>query len=113
MTATFIDSDRRCPYDGKRMVVDIGQRDDDGGETLRAVHTCLACDYTETEEQWSMTTPAQPEPRPRRSSADRTSASRRRAGSRRNKRLRNVRSFKSDAREIRANRPQAGDTPCP
>lgn len=42
------DSDRRCPFDHKKMLVETGQEDDTGW--VRRVHYCLHCDYHEREE---------------------------------------------------------------
>lgn len=55
MTTLFEDSDRRCPRDGKRMLVEIGQQDDVGGRRLalvEMVHACWSCGYTERDDQW-------------------------------------------------------------
>lgn len=41
--ATYEDSHLRCPFDGKRMLVEVGE--DDNGR-LSAVHECWHCDYT-------------------------------------------------------------------
>ena len=48
--AVIEDSDRRCIWDGKRMIVDIGQ-DCDTGKT-RVIHQCLHCGYEELDETW-------------------------------------------------------------
>ena len=45
----FEDSDRRCPHDGKRMIVEVGS-DDDGN--VIASHHCLQCDYAEHDGAW-------------------------------------------------------------
>lgn len=50
----YEDSDRRCPYDGKRMMVEIGQEDvaeDFIGWVLMA-HECWHCNYREVDRQW-------------------------------------------------------------
>lgn len=48
MTTQIIDSDLRCPRDGKRMVVELGQQDEDGRDIgqLVMVHMCFHCTYT-------------------------------------------------------------------
>lgn len=46
MKIEFTDSPLRCPRDGKRMVMDLGQ-DDDGEH--EAKHCCLHCGWTEIE----------------------------------------------------------------
>ncbi len=48
MTTQFIDSDLRCRRDGKRMLVELGQQDEDGRDlgTLVMVHTCFHCGWT-------------------------------------------------------------------
>ena len=43
------DSPRRCPRDGKRMLVDLGQADSTG--MLDVWHECWNCGYREPE-QW-------------------------------------------------------------
>lgn len=50
ITSQIIDSDRRCPFDGKLMMLEIGQ-DDISGWT-RQVHMCWSCDYREIDENW-------------------------------------------------------------
>lgn len=50
ITSQVIDSDRRCPFDGKLMMVEIGQ-DDVSGWT-RQVHDCWSCGYREIDENW-------------------------------------------------------------
>lgn len=50
ITSQIIDSDRRCPFDGKLMMVEIGQ-DDVSGWT-RQVHQCWSCGYDEIDENW-------------------------------------------------------------
>lgn len=47
------DSAKRCPRDGKRLVIDIGQDDLSGAGDLRVKHSCLHCDYTEMDHAWS------------------------------------------------------------
>jgi hypothetical protein len=48
MTTQIIDSDLRCPRDGKRMVLELGQQDEDGRDlgTLVMIHRCWHCPYT-------------------------------------------------------------------
>ena len=49
------DSDRRCPYDGKRMMLEVGQDDTSGDQMsgwVRMRHVCWHCDYTEIDENW-------------------------------------------------------------
>lgn len=51
----IIDSDRRCPFDGKLMMLEIGQDDTSGDAksgSVRMVHMCWHCDYTEIDENW-------------------------------------------------------------
>lgn len=52
----FEDSDRRCPRDGKRMILEIGQRDvvdlDRRLARVDMVHSCLECGYVERDNQW-------------------------------------------------------------
>lgn len=43
------DSPLRCPVDGKRMVVEIGQ--DDSGQTW-LWHACLCCGHEERDDEW-------------------------------------------------------------
>jgi hypothetical protein len=47
MTTQIIDSDLRCPRDGKRMVCELGQQDEDGRDlgTLVMWHHCWTCNY--------------------------------------------------------------------
>lgn len=47
MTTQIIDSDLRCPRDQKRMVVELGQQDEDGRDlgTLVMWHHCWHCNY--------------------------------------------------------------------
>ncbi len=56
MSTQIIDSDRRCPFDGKRMLVEIGQDDNSATDRLsirvRMVHQCLHCGHEEIEENW-------------------------------------------------------------
>ena len=55
MATQIIDSDRRCPFDGKRMLVEIGQNDVTGDDTsgwVQMIHMCLHCDYRERDDQW-------------------------------------------------------------
>lgn len=49
------DSDRRCPFCSKRMILDIGQEEMEGH--VVKVHSCWSCGYKETEEQWPTTLP--------------------------------------------------------
>jgi hypothetical protein len=44
------DSPRRCPYEGKKMLQEIGQNDDTGRCEVR--HYCLSCGYFEMDTQW-------------------------------------------------------------
>jgi hypothetical protein len=49
------DSDRRCAHCGKRMMVDIGQRDMVGDGTVgevELVHECWSCGYVERDRAW-------------------------------------------------------------
>ena len=48
MTTQIIDSDLRCPRDGKRMVLELGQQDEDGRDLgqLVMIHHCWHCPYT-------------------------------------------------------------------
>lgn len=46
----FEDSDRHCPRDGKRMIVEVGQ--DDGHGHVVTSHHCLHCDYSEHDGAW-------------------------------------------------------------
>lgn len=52
----IIDSDRRCPRDGKRMVLEIGQADsgaqDRFSNRAEMVHICFNCDYREIDRNW-------------------------------------------------------------
>lgn len=50
IASQIIDSDRRCPFDGKLMMLEIGQDDISGW--VRQVHTCWDCNYTEIDENW-------------------------------------------------------------
>jgi hypothetical protein len=47
MTTQFIDSDLRCRRDGKRMLVELGQQDEDGRDLgmLVMIHTCFHCGW--------------------------------------------------------------------
>lgn len=47
MTTQIIDSDLRCPRDQKRMVLEIGQQDEDGWDLgcLVMIHQCWECGY--------------------------------------------------------------------
>jgi hypothetical protein len=47
MTTQIIDSDLRCPRDGKRMMVELGQQDEDGRDLGALVmwHHCWHCNY--------------------------------------------------------------------
>lgn len=51
MAEQVIDSDRRCPRDGKLMMLEIGQEESTDGWT-RMVHHCWHCDYTEKDTAW-------------------------------------------------------------
>ncbi|HEX6970246.1 MAG TPA: hypothetical protein VF174_15735 [Micromonosporaceae bacterium] len=44
------DSPRRCPWDGKRMVQEMGQHESNGG--IEIVHVCWHCDYREHDTAW-------------------------------------------------------------
>jgi hypothetical protein len=44
------DSDRFCPWHSKRMLVEIGQSDQDGA--LECIHFALCCDYRESDTDW-------------------------------------------------------------
>lgn len=48
-----IDSHLRCPRDGKRMLMDVGQDDTTGAGDMRAQHYCPSCDYREMDRDWS------------------------------------------------------------
>lgn len=50
ITSQIIDSDRRCPFDGKLMMLEIGQDDTSGW--ARQVHSCWSCGYDEIDENW-------------------------------------------------------------
>ncbi|HEY6110027.1 MAG TPA: hypothetical protein VIV56_14105 [Gemmatimonadales bacterium] len=45
VTRRYDNSDLRCPYDGKRMILDAGQHETDGDLTIR--HECLHCGHFE------------------------------------------------------------------
>ena len=49
MKTQFTDSDLRCPYDGKKLIVELGERGDGTDAGYEAVHRCWNCDYTEVE----------------------------------------------------------------
>ena len=53
MAIQVIDSPLRCPRDGKRLVMQIGQDDTTGAGDMRAVHECFHCGYREEDKQWS------------------------------------------------------------
>lgn len=53
MATEILDSHLRCPFDGKRMLYEIGQDDLSGAGDMRAVHFCLHCDYREIDKAWS------------------------------------------------------------
>jgi hypothetical protein len=48
MTTQIIDSDLRCRYCSKRMMLELGQQDEDGRDlgTLVMIHTCWSCGWT-------------------------------------------------------------------
>ena len=48
MTTQIIDSDLRCRRCSKRMVVELGQQDEDGRDlgTLVMIHSCWSCGWT-------------------------------------------------------------------
>jgi hypothetical protein len=50
LSSQIIDSDRRCPFDGKLMMLEVGQDDTSGW--VRQVHMCWDCTYTEIDENW-------------------------------------------------------------
>ena len=55
MSAVFEDSDRRCARCHKKMLVEIGQKEDVGGTSVglaEMVHTCFSCGYRERDDQW-------------------------------------------------------------
>ena len=51
MTTQIIDSDRRCPRDGKLMILEIGQGEEREQRTVM-VHSCWHCGYAEQDEAW-------------------------------------------------------------
>jgi len=51
VTTQIIDSPRRCPRDGKRMAMEIGQHSSAGD--IRIEHQCWHCGYTEEQNNWS------------------------------------------------------------
>jgi len=53
MTSLYVDSHLRCPRDGKRMLLEVGQDDWSGAGDMRAIHTCWSCGYTEIDKAWS------------------------------------------------------------
>jgi hypothetical protein len=46
----FEDSDRNCPHDGKRMILEVERDDEDGLPVVN--HHCLHCDYSEHDGAW-------------------------------------------------------------
>jgi hypothetical protein len=50
LSSQIIDSDRRCPFDEKLMMLEIGQDDTSGW--ARQVHLCWHCSYSEIDENW-------------------------------------------------------------
>lgn len=55
MSTLIEDSDRHCPHDGKRMLVEIGQREEVTGSSfgiVEMVHICFNCGYRERDDQW-------------------------------------------------------------
>lgn len=49
------DSDRRCPHCSKKMMLEIGQNDvtgDDSVGWVQMIHYCWSCDYRERDDQW-------------------------------------------------------------
>lgn len=53
MAIQVLDSHLRCPRDGKRLVVQVGQDDLTGEGDMRAVHECWHCGYREEDRAWS------------------------------------------------------------
>lgn len=47
---SYVDSHLRCPYDGKRMMLDLGPNDDGSG--CEQIHECWECGYRERDDQW-------------------------------------------------------------
>jgi hypothetical protein len=43
----LINSSRLCPYDHKRLAIDMGQHESEGD--LEVVHFCLECTYSEVQ----------------------------------------------------------------
>lgn len=55
MSTLIEDSDRRCPHCSKRMMLDIGQRDmvgDDSVGEVEMIHHCWSCGYVERDRAW-------------------------------------------------------------
>ncbi len=46
----IIDSHLRCPWHGDRMLMEIGQNEDDG--RCEVMHQATCCDYSEMDVQW-------------------------------------------------------------
>lgn len=44
----LLNSPHRCPYCGKRLVLDLGPNDDEDGR-LRGEHSCWNCGYRRTD----------------------------------------------------------------
>ena len=49
MKTQFTDSDLRCPYDGKKLIVELGPNEDETDAGHVAYHQCLHCGHTEVE----------------------------------------------------------------
>lgn len=55
MSTLIEDSDRHCPFDGKRLLLEIGQNDvagDDAVGWVQMIHHCWHCGYVERDDQW-------------------------------------------------------------
>jgi hypothetical protein len=53
MAIEITESHLRCPFDGKRMMLEVGQDDTTGRGDMRAEHICWHCDYREIDKAWS------------------------------------------------------------
>jgi hypothetical protein len=51
MAVQVLDSPLRCPRDGKRMFLELGQHDSHGA--LEMTHECWSCGYTEASKRGS------------------------------------------------------------
>lgn len=58
MAAVIEDSPRRCPFCGKRMLMEIGQDGALGDYEMQAVHQCWNCDYREIDHEWTRPIPS-------------------------------------------------------